>query len=145
MIDITSLSKQFGGKFLFNNANAKINPNDKIALVGSNGTGKSTLLKMICGIEEPESGKIQKRKNLRIGYLPQEFISSSKRTIINEIKTSLTHFIKLEEREHKINNALLQENLDEKEHEKLIHELGDINHFKELWNYYESDSDRAIR
>jgi ATP-binding cassette subfamily F protein 3 len=59
MIDLLDISVQFSGEYLFENVNLQINPGDKLALVGSNGTGKSTLLKIIKGIEQPESGTIQ--------------------------------------------------------------------------------------
>ena len=77
MLDIIDLSIQYGGKELFENVNLKINPSDKIALIGSNGTGKSTLLKLISGKETPEAGKIQYQKGLKIGYLPQEILNKS--------------------------------------------------------------------
>lgn len=73
MIDINSLSVQFTGENLFENVNLKILPNDKIALVGSNGTGKSTFLKMLSGKQSQENGTISFKKGLKIGYLPQEF------------------------------------------------------------------------
>jgi ATPase subunit of ABC transporter with duplicated ATPase domains len=60
MIDLSNISLQFTGEYLFQNVNLKINSGDKICLVGSNGTGKSSLLKMLVGQIEPESGTIHK-------------------------------------------------------------------------------------
>ena len=62
MIDLSNISLQFTGEYLFHNVNLKINSGDKICLFGSNGTGKSSLLKMLVGQIEPESGSIQKQK-----------------------------------------------------------------------------------
>jgi ATP-binding cassette, subfamily F, member 3 len=75
MIDFVNLSLQFGGKYLFKDVNYKINSGDKISLVGANGTGKSSLLKIINGYISPESGRILKQKNITIGYLPQDNIT----------------------------------------------------------------------
>src|ERR1039457_962521 len=72
MIDLINVSLQFGGKYLFREVSFKINSGDRISLVGANGTGKSSLLKMIFGELFPEAGKIQKQKRITIGYLPQE-------------------------------------------------------------------------
>ena len=58
MLDLINISLQFGGKYLFKDVNLKINSGDKISLVGPNGTGKSSLLKIINGELQPESGKI---------------------------------------------------------------------------------------
>jgi ATP-binding cassette subfamily F protein 3 len=60
MIDLTNISLQFGGNYLFENVSFKINSGDKISLVGANGTGKSSLLKIINGDLLPESGKVFK-------------------------------------------------------------------------------------
>ena len=79
MIDFSNISLQFTGEYLFQNVNLKINSGDKICLVGSNGTGKSSLLKMLVGGLEPESGSINKQKNITIGYLPQDQIVHKER------------------------------------------------------------------
>ena len=72
MIDLINVSLQFGGKYLFKDINYKISSGDKISLVGANGTGKSSLLKIIAGILPQESGVVSKQKRISIGYLPQD-------------------------------------------------------------------------
>ena len=64
MIDLIGISLQFGGKYLFDNVNFKINSGDKISLVGANGTGKTSILKIISGEIQPESGKVLKQKRI---------------------------------------------------------------------------------
>ena len=64
MIDLIDVSIQFTGVPLFESTNIKINKGDRIALVGANGTGKSTILKMLAGLEETSSGRILKQKNI---------------------------------------------------------------------------------
>lgn len=140
MIDIINLSIQFGGRFLFEDVNIKINPQDKISLVGSNGTGKSTLLKLISGLEQPESGEITKRKGLRLGYLPQEFVPVRTNSLFNEVKSSLTEYNTLDIQENELNTSLLDPEISEEEKNEIIHRLGDISYLKEQTDYYEIDS-----
>ncbi|HOJ37618.1 MAG TPA: ABC-F family ATP-binding cassette domain-containing protein [Ignavibacteriales bacterium] len=133
MIDIIDLSVQFGGKYLFQNVNLKINKNDKIALVGSNGAGKSTFLKVLLGEIQPETGKVHKRKNLAIGYLPQEFINHSQNTLFNEVFNSHQTLNYLKTKEVDLNN-LLNETTDEYERLEIIEALGEIHNQLEFYN-----------
>ena len=71
MIQLTNLSKSFGGQTLFKNLNLKVTSNQKIGLIGRNGTGKSTLFKLILGEESYDEGEISIPKNYRIGTLRQ--------------------------------------------------------------------------
>ena len=82
MLHIEQISKQFPTKTLFNKASAHLKPNTRVGLVGPNETGKTTILRMITGEDEPESGRIRKRPHLKIGYLPQELESLPGRTIL---------------------------------------------------------------
>jgi len=85
MIVISKLSKNYGRKTLFEDVSLNINSQEKIGLLGPNGTGKSTLFAMILGEVEPSSGEIQINKNIRIGYLPQESGFHSQRTVLEEL------------------------------------------------------------
>uniref|UniRef100_UPI0030EDC3ED ATP-binding cassette domain-containing protein n=1 Tax=uncultured Cyclobacterium sp. TaxID=453820 RepID=UPI0030EDC3ED len=75
MLSINNLSYYIGGRPLYENASLHIKPKDKIGLVGLNGTGKSTLLKIIYGDLQPSSGEIQKSKDCSIGFLNQDLLS----------------------------------------------------------------------
>ncbi len=136
MIDVINLSVQFTGENLFEDVNLKINRNDKIALVGSNGKGKSTLLKIICGQELPETGKVLIQKGIRIGYLPQELISFKGRTLLEEVKSSMPDIKELEEKEASIISQLESTEIPEEEKRLLVEELGEIHHRKEQNDYY---------
>jgi ATP-binding cassette subfamily F protein 3 len=85
MIAIAKLSKNYGKKILFENISLNINAQEKIGLLGPNGTGKSTLFAMILGETEPSDGEIRINKNIRIGYLPQEAGFHSQRTVLEEL------------------------------------------------------------
>jgi ATP-binding cassette subfamily F protein 3 len=119
MIDIRNLSVQFTGENLFEKVNLKINRNDKIALVGSNGKGKSTFFKLIIGLEKPETGEISRQKGIRIGYLPQDLLSFKGKTLLEEVKSSLLELKTLDERENHIVEDLNSESLDNETHEML--------------------------
>ncbi|MBS1835368.1 MAG: ABC-F family ATP-binding cassette domain-containing protein [Acidobacteria bacterium] len=84
MIQLTGAGKRFGHKLLFENLNWLINPNDRIGLVGGNGTGKSTLLKALGGLEQFDMGSINVMRGLTMGYLPQDGLSLSGRSVFQE-------------------------------------------------------------
>ncbi len=72
MIDLRSISKQFGGKFLFRSLSWQLRKGERLGLVGPNGAGKTTLLRMILGLEGADEGEIHRSRGIRLGYLPQE-------------------------------------------------------------------------
>ena len=84
MVSIEQLSVEFGVKPLFTDVNFVINRHDRIALVGKNGAGKSTMLKIIAGLQSPSRGRVSKPKELSIGYLPQVMILSDTMTVRQE-------------------------------------------------------------
>ncbi len=83
MLQIESVHKQFATKVLFNGASAHLRPETRVGLVGPNGTGKTTLFKMILGEESPDEGTIRKRPRLRVGYLPQELETITGKTVLD--------------------------------------------------------------
>jgi ATP-binding cassette subfamily F protein 3 len=85
VISIRHLHKYFGKKDLFINGEVFIGPTDRIGLVGENGTGKTTILRMLLGMEAPSSGKIMKPKDLKIGYLPQEVVELSGTSVLDHV------------------------------------------------------------
>jgi ATP-binding cassette, subfamily F, member 3 len=83
MLQIESVHKQFSTKVLFDGASAHLRPHSRVGLVGPNGTGKTTLFKMILGEESPDNGTIRKRPRLSIGYLPQELETITGKTALD--------------------------------------------------------------
>lgn len=88
MISINNLSKSYGAQDLFESVNFKVNEGERIGLVGRNGHGKSTLFKIIAGLEAQDSGEILIPKSYKIGYLEQE-LNFSKESVLEEAATSL--------------------------------------------------------
>lgn len=87
MISIQNLSVEFNSTALFSGVNFVINKRDKIALVGKNGAGKSTMLKIIAGLQEPTGGVVAAQKDITIGYLPQQMVLTDERTVVEEVRT----------------------------------------------------------
>src|SRR5271168_4817836 len=84
MLQLSSAGKRFGQKLLFEDANWLITPDERTGLVGGNGTGKSTLLKIIGGIESLDYGSITRNKGVTLGYLPQDGLALRGRTVFAE-------------------------------------------------------------
>ena len=85
LLTIENLSKSFTDRLLFDNVSFGINEEDKVGVIGINGTGKSTLLKIIAGLEEPDSGTVTKGKKVRISYLPQTPEFDEKLSILQNV------------------------------------------------------------
>lgn len=108
MISINNLTVSFGGFTLFDNVNFHINENDKIGLVGKNGAGKTTILKIVAGIIAPSGGAVQQPSEITIGYLPQEMEYSKKSTVIEETLKAFSHIKTIEDRIAKINKDICE-------------------------------------
>lgn len=91
MVSINNLSVEFSAKCLFDNISYVINPKDRIALVGKNGAGKSTMLKIIAGLQQPTSGSVSVPQDTKIGYLPQQMEISDTLTVIEETRKVFSH------------------------------------------------------
>src|ERR1700758_2976163 len=84
MLQLSGAGKRFGSKLLFENADWLITADERTALVGANGTGKSTLLKVLAGLDGLDYGQVQRTRGMTIGYLPQDGLALSGRTVFDE-------------------------------------------------------------
>ena len=105
MISVSNISKEFGGEALFSNASFNINPKDRIGLAGKNGTGKTTLLNIIAGELESNSGEVIIPSGTTIGYLPQEKLIDADKTVIDE---ALNAFGFVKELQHRIESVKVE-------------------------------------
>ena len=106
MISIEALTVEFGGNPLFDNVTYVINKRDRIALVGKNGAGKTTMLKIIAGLQAPTSGSVNKPRDLSIGYLPQQMQLNDTRTVMQETEQAFAHIFELQARVDRMNEEL---------------------------------------
>ncbi len=125
MVQITNLSKEFAARSIFSNVTWRIGKKDRIGLVGENGTGKSTLLKIIAGLIEPSSGSIQMAKGATAGYLPQEGIAVTGRTLFAEVMSALEELRKIEQEIQEIAVALETAG-DNGQHDTLLERYGTL-------------------
>jgi ATP-binding cassette subfamily F protein 3 len=102
MIQISGAGKRYGPKVLFQNADWLVTPKERTGLVGANGTGKSSLLKVLAGIEGLDSGSITVQRGVSIGYLPQEGLSLSGRSVFAECMTVFHELRALEEEQEQL-------------------------------------------
>ena len=128
MISIEGLSVAFGGNTLFDNITYVINKKDRIALVGKNGAGKSTMLKIIAGLQAPTSGNVNMPKDLTVGYLPQQMNLSDTRTVMEEAEQAFSHIFELQSRIERMNNELSERTEYESEYyQELIERVSNAN------------------
>jgi len=127
MISINGLTVAYGGFTLLDNIDFHISEKDKIGLVGKNGAGKSTIMKLIVGLQSPTSGSIDKPNDLRIGYLPQIMVHHRGRTVMEEALTAFSHVTEIQQELERV-TAQLSERTDyeSEEYLTLINRLNDL-------------------
>ena len=141
MISINSLTVAYGGFVLLNDINFHISESDKIGLVGKNGAGKSTILKLICGIQNPTNGKVAVPNDVKIGYLPQIMEHHRGRTVIDEAMTAFADMFALEDELEKITLELAErQDYESKEYHDLIVRMNEVN---DRLAYTRSDNPRV--
>lgn len=133
MISIEDVTVAYGGFVLLDKINFHVSDTDKIGLVGKNGAGKSTILKMICGLQNPTSGRIDKPKDITIGYLPQIMEHHRGRTVLQEALTVFRSSAEIEAKIAGLTKELEQRNDYESDaYAELIEELTSLNDILEM-------------
>ena len=128
MISINELTVAYGGFTLLDGVSFHISESDKIGLVGKNGAGKSTIMKLICGQQAPTSGHIDKPAHVHIGYLPQIMEHHKGLSVMEEAMTAFRHMFELEAELERINGELSQRtDYESAAYGELIARLGEIN------------------
>ena len=128
MISINGITVAYGSYTLLDNINFHISESDKIGLVGKNGAGKSTIMKLICGLQSPTSGQIDKPNHIKIGYLPQIMEHHKGKTVMEETMTAFSAMTDLENELEKIGKELAErQDYESKEYLDLITRMNEIN------------------
>jgi ATP-binding cassette subfamily F protein 3 len=147
MLNIHNLSVSFGGSFLFEEVTFRLGAGDRVGLVGKNGAGKSTMLKILSGDIPPDTGVIATEKEVRMGFLRQDIDFIPGRTVLDEAYQAFVEIKKAEARIDEINHQLVTRTDYESEgYSKLIEDLSDHSHHYEiLGGYnYQGDTERIL-
>lgn len=147
MISIEGLTVEFGGNPLFDNITYVVNKRDRIALVGKNGAGKTTMLKIIAGLQAPSSGSVNRPRDLSIGYLPQQMQLSDTRTVMQEAEQAFAHIFEMQKRVDSMNEELASRtDYESEEYQELIERVSTATEQLALAgsNNYQAEIERTL-
>lgn len=137
MLNIHNLSVSFGGTYLFEEVTFRLGAGDRVGLVGKNGAGKSTMLKILSGDISPDSGVIATEKEVKIGFLRQDIDFVKGRTVLEEAYQAFAEIKNAEAKIEKINHQLAtRTDYESEEYSKLIEDLSDVTHHYEILGGY---------
>ena len=128
MVRIENISISFGGKPLLKDVSWRIGDNDRIGLVGPNGSGKTTILRLIQGALTPEKGIVSSSKGTTFGYLPQEALTLSGRTVFDEVMTVFESLALLEGRMRELERQMSEVPADDPAHDRVMTEYSRAQH-----------------
>lgn len=127
MLSINHLDIRYGKKHLFKDISAAVHPGDRVGLVGVNGTGKSTLMKIMAAQITADDGVVSKSKHFSVAYLPQEpAIINSGRTLYDEAENSFGDLLELQKEVERLHNRLGDADPGSKEFEEILKRQGEI-------------------
>ncbi len=137
MLNIHNLSVSFGGTYLFEEVTFRLGSGDRVGLVGKNGAGKSTMLKILAGDFKPDSGVIATEKEVKMGFLRQDIDFEEGRTVLEEAYQAFEEIKKAEFRIEEINHQLAtRTDYESQIYSELIEELGEVTHHYEILGGY---------
>jgi ATP-binding cassette subfamily F protein 3 len=132
MVSGNDITLRFADRVLLNGISFRIGARDRIGLVGSNGTGKSTLLRILTGTVQPDSGTLVKARYVTVGYLPQDGVSASGRTLIEEAEAVFADVMEAQARLEEIQQRLGQAEAGSEEAAELLELYGELQHHLEV-------------
>ena len=148
MISIDNLSVEFSARPLFSNISYVINDKDRIALVGKNGAGKSTMLKIIAGLQEPTSGVVAVPRDTSIAYLPQVMVLSDECSVLEETEKAFAHIHEIQKELERLNNQMAERtDYESEEYMKLVERFTHLNeHFQMMGGMnYHAEMERTLQ
>ena len=139
MIQLSELKKSFGDRVLLDRVTWQIGDGDRVGLCGPNGAGKTTLLKMLAGLDEPDSGAIVRPASLTVGYLPQDGLTHSGRTVFEEAASAFQPLLDLKAEMHGIEHRLGEASVPQDEHDAMLARYSDLQDRFRLADGYNMD------
>ena len=137
MLNIHNLSVSFGGTYLFEEVTFRLGAGDRVGLVGKNGAGKSTMLKILAGDIKPDSGQIATEKEVKIGFLRQDIDFEQGRTVLDEAYQAFAEIKRAELKIDEINHQLAtRTDYESQSYSDLIEQLSDVTHHYEILGGY---------
>ena len=140
MLQLSSAGKRFGPKLLFEDANWLITPDERTGLVGGNGTGKSTLLKILAGVESLDYGQLTRVKGMTLGYLPQDGLALRGKTVFAECLSVFDHLHELETESIALTHTLSEADPKSREYAAAAERYSDIADQLHVHDIYNLDS-----
>ena len=127
MISVDNLAVEFSGTTLFKDVSFVINPTDKIALMGKNGAGKSTMMKIVAGVQNPARGHVRSPKETVIAYLPQHLLTEDDCTVFEEAAKAFKHVFEMRDQMEQFNKALeTRTDYESDEYMSIIEQVSDL-------------------
>jgi ATP-binding cassette subfamily F protein 3 len=126
MVQLQDVTKAFGEKVLLEHVTWQVGDRDRVGLCGPNGAGKTTLLKMLAGMDEPDSGVIQKPNALTLGYLPQDGLTHTGRSVVAEASLALKPLLDLKTEMHALEAQLGDPSLSEADHDAMLARYSEV-------------------
>jgi ATP-binding cassette subfamily F protein 3 len=139
VIQLSDLTKSFGDRTLLEHVTWQIGDGDRVGLCGPNGAGKTTLLKMLAALDEPDSGAIIRPADLTIGYLPQDGLTHSGRTVFEEASSAFQPLLDIKAEMHDIEHRLGDASVPEAEHEAMLSRYAELQDRFRLSDGYNMD------
>ncbi len=143
MLTVSGLSKSHGARTLFRDVTFRLSPGRRIALIGANGVGKTTILEIVMGLQDPDTGEVSQPKDYRIGYLPQELIEAWTGSVLHEVMRGAGDIIDLEAELRALEQRMIE--ATGAEHEQVVQRYGEVqSRFETLGGYQVEAEARRI-
>ncbi len=160
MLTASGIAKSYGPRQLFSDVTLELSAGRRVALLGGNGTGKTTLIEILVGLEEPDEGKITKPRDMKLGYLPQDLVDTTTGTVIEEVIAGAGELADLAHRLHHLETQMQSQD-SSVDQDAVLAEYGEVQgHFSAMGGYAleadarkvlaglgfsDSDADRPVR
>lgn len=137
ILSAQNITRSFGSQPVFSDLSLTIHAGERVGLIGRNGCGKSTLMKILAGLDEPDAGLVTRKQGLRVGMLAQDCTLDLELSIDAILQAACAHTQHLISEHARLAEELIDDSLSEKQHAQLQHRFEDVHHALELcdgWN-----------